>query len=88
MGLGQNLGVALRSAGHDFPDRQAIQYLCILANRGGFSEFGEASPVGQDAQVLDGLSVGEIVTGAAKGNTQVLAQAHAVAGELTPKKAN
>ncbi|HFX3455646.1 type II secretion system F family protein, partial [Pseudomonas aeruginosa] len=38
VGLGQNLGVALRSAGHDFPDRQAIQYLCILANRGGFSE--------------------------------------------------
>ncbi len=37
VGLGQNLGVALRSAGHDFPDRQAIQYLCILANR-------EASP--------------------------------------------
>ncbi|MGG2494325.1 type II secretion system F family protein [Pseudomonas aeruginosa] len=38
VGLGQNLGVALRSAGHDFPDRQAIQYLCTLANRGGFSE--------------------------------------------------
>ena len=37
VGLGHNLGVALRSAGHDFPDRQAIQYLCILANR-------EASP--------------------------------------------
>ena len=32
--------------------------------------FGEASPVGEDAQVLDGLSVGEIVTGAAKGDSR------------------
>lgn len=39
-------------------------------------------PVGEDAQVLDGLSVGEIVTGAAKGDSQVLAQAHAVAGSF------
>ncbi|MGV8267814.1 type II secretion system F family protein, partial [Pseudomonas aeruginosa] len=27
-----------RSAGNDLPDRQAFQYLCILANRGAFSE--------------------------------------------------
>ncbi len=59
-----------------------------LIARMGAQKVGERLPplveavraAGQDAQVLDGLSVGEIVTGAAKGNTQVLAQAHAVAG--------
>lgn len=36
--------------------------------------------VGEDAQVLDGLSAREIVTGAAKRQHQVLAQVYAVSG--------
>lgn len=38
VGLGQNLGIALKNAGHEFPDRQAIQFLSILAGRKGFAE--------------------------------------------------
>lgn len=33
---GKNFGAALAGAGHDFPDRIAIQYLTIFANRDGF----------------------------------------------------
>lgn len=35
---GKNFGEALRLAGHDFPDRTAIHFLCVLASRPGFSE--------------------------------------------------
>lgn len=38
VGLGQNLGQALKNAGHEFPDKQAIQFLCVLASRKGFAE--------------------------------------------------
>lgn len=33
---GLNFGEALHAAGHEFPDRVAIQYLTIFANRNGF----------------------------------------------------
>lgn len=36
--MGKNFGAALRQAGHDFPDKQAVQFLCVLATRKGFSE--------------------------------------------------
>jgi type II secretory pathway component PulF len=36
--LGTNLGVALENAGHHFPDKKAIQFIRILAEREGFSE--------------------------------------------------
>lgn len=36
--MGKNFGVALKLAGHEFPDRQAVQFLCVLASRKGFSE--------------------------------------------------
>lgn len=35
---GQNFGEALRLAGHRFPDKTAVQFLCVLATRGSFSE--------------------------------------------------
>ncbi|AGN33504.1 type IV pilus biogenesis integral membrane protein PilR2 (plasmid) [Pseudomonas fluorescens A506] len=35
--LGHNLGVALDNAGHNFPDKKAIQFIKILAAREGFS---------------------------------------------------
>ncbi|UST77202.1 type II secretion system F family protein [Pseudomonas siliginis] len=35
---GGNLGVALHRAGHNFPDKRAVQYLKILASRQGFDE--------------------------------------------------
>lgn len=35
---GANLGIALENAGHNFPDKRAIQYIRILASRDGFSE--------------------------------------------------
>ncbi|SDG73247.1 Type II secretory pathway, component PulF [Pseudomonas benzenivorans] len=38
VGLGQNFGQALKNAGHEFPDKQAIQFLCVLASRKGFAE--------------------------------------------------
>lgn len=38
VGLGQNLGFALRNAGHEFPDREAIYFLCVLAQRKGFAD--------------------------------------------------
>uniref|UniRef100_UPI002FCA1FE9 type II secretion system F family protein n=1 Tax=Devosia sp. TaxID=1871048 RepID=UPI002FCA1FE9 len=38
VGLGQNFGQALKNAGHEFPDKQAIQFLCVLAGRKGFAE--------------------------------------------------
>lgn len=36
--MGKNFGMALKLAGHQFPDKQAVQFLCVLATRGGFSE--------------------------------------------------
>jgi type II secretory pathway component PulF len=36
--MGKNFGVALKLAGHEFPDKQAVQFLCVLATRKGFSE--------------------------------------------------
>ncbi|NWA23969.1 type II secretion system F family protein [Pseudomonas gingeri] len=36
--MGKNFGMALKLAGHDFPDKQAVQFLCVLATRKGFSE--------------------------------------------------
>lgn len=36
--MGKNFGVALQLAGHDFPDKEAVQFLCVLATRKGFSE--------------------------------------------------
>jgi len=36
--MGKNFGVALHLAGHQFPDKQAVQFLCVLATRKGFSE--------------------------------------------------
>ncbi|MDX1725961.1 MAG: type II secretion system F family protein [Pseudomonas sp.] len=38
VGLGQNFGQALKNAGHEFPDKQAIQFLSVLASRKGFAE--------------------------------------------------
>lgn len=35
--MGSNLGVALENAGHNFPDKKAIQFIRILAAREGFS---------------------------------------------------
>lgn len=35
---GKNFGEALRLAGHEFPDKTAVQFLCVLATRKGFSE--------------------------------------------------
>lgn len=35
--MGSNLGVALDDAGHNFPDKKAIQFIRILAAREGFS---------------------------------------------------
>jgi type II secretory pathway component PulF len=35
---GANLGIALENAGHNFPDKRAIQYIRILASRDGFAE--------------------------------------------------
>lgn len=35
---GLNFGVALEVAGHEFPDRVAVQYLTIFANRNGFEQ--------------------------------------------------
>lgn len=37
-GTGGNLGVALDEAGHEFPDKRAIQFLRVLASRDGFEE--------------------------------------------------
>ncbi|MFJ5299231.1 type II secretion system F family protein [Pseudomonas sp. NPDC088368] len=36
--MGKNFGVALKIAGHDFPDKMAVQFLCVLATRQGFSD--------------------------------------------------
>lgn len=36
--MGKNFGMALKLAGHEFPDRQAVQFLCVLATRKGFSD--------------------------------------------------
>ncbi|WP_300731680.1 type II secretion system F family protein [Pseudomonas sp.] len=36
--MGKNFGEALQLARHDFPDKQAVQFLCVLATRKGFSE--------------------------------------------------
>lgn len=36
--MGKNFGMALKLAGHEFPDKQAVQFLCVLATRKGFSE--------------------------------------------------
>lgn len=36
--MGKNFGMALKLAGHQFPDKQAVQFLCVLATRKGFSE--------------------------------------------------
>lgn len=36
--MGKNFGMALKLAGHDFPDKQAVQFLCVLATRKGFSD--------------------------------------------------
>lgn len=36
--MGKNFGEALRLAGHGFPDKTAVQFLCVLATRKGFSE--------------------------------------------------
>ena len=36
--MGNNIGVALEDAGHDFPDKKAIQFIKILAARKGFSQ--------------------------------------------------
>jgi len=36
--MGSNLGVALDDAGHNFPDKKAIQFIRILAAREGFSD--------------------------------------------------
>lgn len=38
LNVGSNLGVALDNAGHDFPDKKAIQFIRILASRTGFPE--------------------------------------------------
>lgn len=34
--MGQNLGIALEKAGHDFPDREVIEELVIYSNQSGF----------------------------------------------------
>jgi type II secretory pathway component PulF len=36
--MGKDFGLALKLAGHQFPDKQAVQFLCVLATRKGFSE--------------------------------------------------
>ncbi len=36
--MGKNFGLALKLAGHEFPDKQAVQFLCVLATRKGFSD--------------------------------------------------
>lgn len=36
--MGNNLGAALDNAGHQFPDKKAIQFIRILASRNGFSK--------------------------------------------------
>lgn len=36
--MGKNFGEALQLAGHGFPGPQAVQFLCVLATRKGFSE--------------------------------------------------
>lgn len=36
--MGSNLGIALDDAGHNFPDKKAIQFIKILAARDGFEE--------------------------------------------------
>lgn len=35
---GYNLGESLQQAGHDFPDRRAVQFLTVLASRDGFED--------------------------------------------------
>lgn len=36
--MGKNFGMALKLAGHEFPDKMAVQFLCVLATRKGFSD--------------------------------------------------
>lgn len=36
IGIGANLGVALKNAGYEFPDRLAIRYLVLITNQEGF----------------------------------------------------
>lgn len=36
--MGKNFGVALKIAGHNFPDKMAVHFLCVLATRKSFSE--------------------------------------------------
>jgi len=38
IGIGGNLGVALKKAGYDFPDKKAVQFLMILSSREGFEK--------------------------------------------------
>ncbi|MGE9765331.1 type II secretion system F family protein [Pseudomonas sp. PDM20] len=35
---GSNLGVALEDAGYNFPDKEAVQYICVLADYAGFEK--------------------------------------------------
>lgn len=36
--IGKNFGVALKLAGHEFPDKTAIHFLCVLATRKSFAD--------------------------------------------------
>lgn len=63
-GIGSNLGVALRDAGFDFPDKRAVRYLEVLANQEGFekaiAKFGERW---MDESVKQAKAIGKLALG-------------------------
>ncbi|MFT8259176.1 MAG: hypothetical protein ACMZI2_07720 (plasmid) [Candidatus Symbiodolus clandestinus] len=58
----ENLGIALKSSGYDFPDRESINFLCIISRgRGGENRIIEFSEKWLDNSIKKIISISNLI---------------------------